>query len=293
MTLVLGIDGGGTGCRAALAMADGRVIGRGRSGAANIRTDLTGARASIVEAAGLAFLDAGQDEALIAETPALLGLAGSNVGTYSQQLEAILPFRKSIVTSDALVSLEGAVGTGDGAIAALGTGTVYMVRHDGKERSVGGWGFLVGDQGSGARIGRDLLEETLLAYDGIAQSSELTRAVLAVFRNAPSDVVEFTTTAKPGDFGGFAPMVFDHAAKGDPVAENILVRAVHFIEESLRVMELRPGDPLCLLGGLAPLYEPRLPEHIRASIRPPLQDALGGAVSMAVRIFVHNGAARG
>ena len=60
MNLVLGIDGGGTSCRAALATADGRVIGRAKSGAANIRTDLTGARQNIVEAARLAFVDAGR-----------------------------------------------------------------------------------------------------------------------------------------------------------------------------------------------------------------------------------------
>ena len=218
MTLVIGIDGGGTSCRAALATADGSIIGRGKSGAANIRTDLTGARASIVEAARLAFLEAGQDPGLMAATPALLGLAGSNVGTYRQQLEAILPFRRNVVKSDALIALEGAVGDRDGAIAVLGTGSAYMARTDGELRSIGGWGFMVGDQGSGARIGRDLLEETLLAYDGIAEASDLTRAMLAVFRNEPRDVVEFTTTAKPGDFGGFAPMVFDHAAKGDAVA---------------------------------------------------------------------------
>ena len=127
-----------------------------------------------------------------------------------------------MVKSDALIALEGAVGTGDGAIVVLGTGSAYMARRDGETRAVGGWGFLVGDQGSGARLGRDLLEETLLGYDGIGEASDLTRAVLAVFRNEPRDVVEFTTTAKPGDFGGFAPMVFEHAAKGDAVAEKIL-----------------------------------------------------------------------
>jgi len=293
VTLVLGIDGGGTSCRAALATADGHVIGRGKSGAANIRTDLTGARANIVEAARLAFLDAGRDPELIPETPALLGLAGSNVGTYRQQLEAILPFKRNIVKSDALIALEGAVGTGDGAIAVLGTGSAYLARKDGNLYPVGGWGFLVGDQGSGARIGRDLLEETLLAHDRIAEASDLTRALLAVFRDEPRDVVEFTTTAKPGDFGGFAPMVFDHAAKGDPVAEKILERAVRSIEDSLRVLDLRAGDPLCLLGGLAPLYAPRLPKHIRDLLRPPLQDALGGAVSMAARLFHSAESARG
>jgi glucosamine kinase len=283
--LVLGIDGGGTSCRAALAGLDGEIIGRAKSGPANIRTDLTGARANIVEAARLAFLDAGRDPALIPETPALLGLAGSNVGTYRQQLEAILPFRRSVVESDALIALEGALGQADGAIAVLGTGTAFMVRRDGQVRTVGGWGFLIGDQGSGGRIGRDLLEETMLAYDHIRDGSPLTEALLAVFRGNPRDVVEFTTTAKPGDFGGFAPMVFEYAAKGDAVAERILARAVSDIEASLGVLDLRESDPLCLLGGLAPLLEPRLSQKYRAMVRPPLQDALGGAVAMAARLF--------
>ena len=285
MSMVLGIDGGGTSCRAALATADGVTIGRAKSGPANIRTDLTGARSNIVEAARQAFLDARKDPALIAETPAVLGLAGSNVGTYRQQLEAILPFRRSVVETDALIALEGAVGAGDGAIAVLGTGTAYMVRKRGQVRAVGGWGFLIGDQGSGARIGRDLLEQTLLAHDGISKGSALTEATLAVFRDNPRDVVEFTTTAKPGDFGGFAPMVFDHAAKGDAVAELILSRAVASIEASLGVLDLAGDDPLCLLGGLAPLFSPRLSARYQSMLKAPRQDALGGAVAMALRIF--------
>ena len=285
MTFVLGIDGGGTSCRAALATPDGRILARAKSGAANIRTDLTGARASIVEAARLAFVDAGEDPALIPQTPALLGLAGSNVGTYRRQLEAILPFSRAVVETDSAIALEGALGPADGAIAILGTGTAFLVRQDGRTRPVGGWGFLIGDQGGGARIGRDLLEETLLAYDGIREASPLTKALLAVFRDNPRDVVEFTTTAKPGDFGGFAPMVFDHAAKGDAVAAFILDKAIAMIEASLDVLDLRPGDPLCLLGGLAPLIRPRLSERYQAIVREPLQDALGGAVAMAVRAF--------
>lgn len=285
MDLVLGIDGGGTSCRAAVATTAGVILGRAKSGAANIRTDLTGARSSIVRAAQLAFTEAGIDPELIDRTPALLGLAGSNVGTHRQQLEAILPFSKCAVESDALIALEGALGSGDGAIAILGTGSAYMLRRGGVARTVGGWGFLVGDQGSGARIGRDLLEETLLGYDNIRPASPLTRALLAVFRDNPRDVVEFTTTAKPGDFGGFAPMVFEHAAKGDQVAEFILSRAVADIEASLGVLDLADDEPLCLLGGLAALYAPRLSERYRARMQAPIQDALGGAVAMAVRRF--------
>ncbi|MBZ9806987.1 MULTISPECIES: N-acetylglucosamine kinase [unclassified Mesorhizobium] len=292
MKFVLGIDGGGTSCRAALAMADGTVLGRAKSGAANIRTDLTGARANIVEAARQAFVAAGQDPEMIPQTPAILGLAGANVGTYRQQLEAILPFSTSRVETDAEIALEGAVGSGDGAMAILGTGTAYMARKNGKSRAIGGWGFQVGDQGSGARIGRDLLEQTLLAHDGVRARTPLTDSMMAVFRDNPEDVVEFTTNAKPGDFGGFAPKVFEHAERGDAVANWILDKAVADVEASLGALELADDAPLCLLGGLAPLYAPRLSARYRALLREPLDDALGGAVQMAVRLFAPRGAAR-
>jgi glucosamine kinase len=261
------------------------VIGRAKSGAANIRTDLTGARANIVEAARLAFVDAGQDPEQLARTPAVLGLAGANVGTYRQQLQTILPFSRSRVETDAEIALEGAVGPNDGAMAILGTGTAYMVRRDGSARAIGGWGFQIGDQGGGGRIGRDLLEQTLLADVGIREGSPLTDAMLAVFRNHPEDVVEFTTNAKPGDFGGFAPKVFEFAGKGDAVATAILAKAVADVEAALGALDLSPDAPLCLLGGLAPLYAPLLSARYRALLQPPLDDALGGAVQMAVRLF--------
>jgi len=290
VNFVLGIDGGGTSCRAALATADGTVVGRAKSGAANIRTDLTGARSNIVDAARQAFIAAGHDPELIPQTPAILGLAGANVGTYRQQLEAILPFRISRVETDAEIALEGAVGSGDGAMAILGTGTAYMARRNGKSRAIGGWGFQVGDQGSGARIGRDLLEQTLLAYDGVREASPLTRSMLAVFRDNPEDVVEFTTNAKPGDFGGFAPKVFEHAEKGDVVANWIVDKAVTDVEASLGALDLTNDAPLCLLGGLAPLYAPRLSARYQALLKPPLDDALGGAVQMAARLFAREAA---
>ena len=285
MNFVLGIDGGGTSCRAALATADGLVVGRGKSGAANIRTDLTGARTSIVEAATRALAEAGQGPDLVSRIPAVLGLAGANVGTYRQQLAAILPFSQSRVETDAEIALEGAVGAGDGAMAILGTGSAYMVRRNGRSRAIGGWGFQVGDQGSGGRIGRDLLEQTLLAHDGIREASPLTREMLAVFRDRPEDLVEFTTSAKPGDFGGFAPKVFDYAARGDAVAVWIVDKAVADVKAALAALDLVDDAPLCLLGGLAPLYAPRLSQRYRALLREPLGDALSGAVRMALRAF--------
>jgi len=166
---VLGIDGGGTSCRAALAAADGTVLARARSGAANIRTDLTGARANIADAARQAFLAAGIDPVLMPRTPAVLGLAGANVGTYRQQLAAILPFAESRVETDAEIALEGAVGSGDGAIAILGTGTAYMVRRGGVSARRRPAGASRSATRAAARASGAPSEQTLLAYDGIRE----------------------------------------------------------------------------------------------------------------------------
>ncbi|MEJ6785704.1 N-acetylglucosamine kinase [Aminobacter sp. Piv2-1] len=293
MDLVLGIDGGGTGCRAAVATQAGDVLGRGKGGPANIRTDLEGSRDNIVEAARLAFADAGLDPSLFASTDAVLGLAGANVGDYKQRLEAILPFRNSDVENDSLISLEGAIGDHDGAIAALGTGTVYLARRRGKLRPVGGWGFQIGDLGSGARIGRDLLQETLLAHDGIRGGSALTQTILERFNGNPGEMVEFTTAAKPVDYGAFAPMVFAAAAEGDTVAGRLVDRVVAEVEETLAVFDLAAPERLCLLGGLAGLYAPLLSERYRAIMHPPLGDAIAGAVQMAVRKFGKPGGGHG
>lgn len=293
MTLVLGIDGGGTGCRAALAAASGRVLGRGSGGPANIRTDLEGSRRNILQAVERAFADAGCEPALITSTDALLGLAGANVGDYRTRLMAMLPFRRSVVQTDAEVSLEGALGSHDGAIAALGTGSVFLSRIGGRLRRIGGWGFMVGDLGSGARIGRDLLQEALLAHDGVHRRSALTDAVLQRFGGDPGKVVEFTATAQPADYGAFAPEVFDHADAEDEVGRKLVARAVADVNEALDAFGLEPPQRLCLLGGLAGRYATLIDGRHRALLSPPLQDALGGAVSTALRVFGGMEAARG
>ena len=285
MNLVLGIDGGGTSCRAALATLTGDIIGRGKSGPANIMTDLAGARHNIVEAARLAFVDAGKDSAMISATDAVLGLAGTNVGGYKQQLEAVLPFRRSLVKSDAVIALNGALGGRDGAIAIIGTGSIFMSRKGATMQTIGGWGFMLGDLGGGARIGRDLLQEVLLAHDDIRPGSALTRAVMARFGGDPREIVKFAASSKPADFGNFAPLVFDFAARGDSIGGRVLARAVSDIEEALDALKLEPDQILCLLGGLAALIAPQLSHRYRTMQRPPLQDALGGAVSMAARLF--------
>lgn len=281
---ILGIDGGGTSCRAAVARPDGFILGRGKSGAANILTDPNNAIISITEAAKAAYRDAGLDEAGVNGATAFLGLAGTNVGDLTRYVHDRLPFRRTAIDSDGLIALQGAIGDEDGAVAILGTGSIYMGRKDGTVRYIGGWGFTVGDLGGGARLGHALLQEALLAHDGVHPRSPVTDAVIEEFKHDPRGIVEFARLSKPGDFGRFAPLLFDHAREGDAQAIAIVKTGATAVNESLDAIMALAGAPrLCLLGGLAPLYPQWLSEKHRSILVEAEADALTGAVALAAK----------
>ncbi|MEI3854268.1 MULTISPECIES: N-acetylglucosamine kinase [Ensifer] len=282
---LIGIDGGGTSCRAAVATADGRILGRGKAGAANILTDPETALANIGGAARAAFEEAGLDPEGIAAAKAIVGVAGHNVGDAVHYVKRRLPFAAADIESDGLIALQGALGNLDGAVAILGTGTIYILRQGDTVSYVGGWGFTIGDHGSGARIGHALLQESLLAFDSIHVASAVTDSVLAEFNNDARDVVDFARLAKPGEFGRYAPRVFEGAAAGDPVAVRILKAAALTVDEALDVVVARGCERLCLLGGLAPLYRPWLAERHQALLVEAEADALTGSVALAAQRF--------
>ncbi len=281
---ILGIDGGGTSCRAAVARPDGIILGRGKSGAANILTDPNNAILSITDAARAAFREAGLDEAGIDGASAFLGVAGTNVGDLARYVHDRLPFRHTDIDSDGLIALQGAIGDKDGAVAILGTGSIYMARKDDAVRYIGGWGFTVGDLGGGARLGHALLQETLLAHDGVHPRSGVTDAILEEFKGDPRGIVEFARLSKPGDFGRFAPLVFDHARRGDARAVAIVEAGAAAVDESLDAIMAQAGARrLCLLGGLAQIYPEWLAERHRVLLVSAEADALTGAVALAAK----------
>ncbi|HEX8049349.1 BadF/BadG/BcrA/BcrD ATPase family protein [Rhizobium sp.] len=281
----IGIDGGGTSCRAAVTDRTGKVLGTGKAGASNILSDLENSRINIVASARQALVDAGLDPGLTDKLPAVIGTAGANVGDSGKRLEKVLPFATVQVVTDAAIALQGALGDADGIIGAFGTGSVYNARRNGKSWGIGGWGFVVGDQASGARLGRELLERSLLAYDNVSAPSPLTEALMAEFKGDPERVVEFAHAAKPKDFARYAPMLFEYAEKSDAVAVDIVKTAVNAIAQSLDAL-LWPACPsICLLGGLSRAYYPWLDTRYKDLIREPKGDALSGAMELAAKLL--------
>ncbi|OWV74043.1 N-acetylglucosamine kinase [Rhizobium sp. N122] len=283
--LAIGIDGGGTSCRAAVADRNGNIIGRGKSGPANILSNLENSLLNIVESARRALHDAGLAAETISSVASVVGVAGANVTDYGQRIEKALPFAEGRVVTDALIALQGALGDADGIVGAFGTGSVYNARRNSRLNGIGGWGFIVGDQASGARLGRDLMERSLLAHDGVCPASPITDAILAEYGKDPERIVEFAHSARPTDFARYAPVVFEHAARGDAIAAGIVRDAATAIGESLDALLWPECPSICLLGGLAEAYEPWLSERYRSRLVRPKGDALQGAVELAVKLL--------
>lgn len=289
---IFGIDGGGTGCRAVVCDAGGNKLGQGSAGPSNIMTNLEGARDNIVEACERALDEAGLDKSVIVASDAYLGVAGANVGDYGERIAAALPFRGCAVGTDATIALQGALGDADGAVAIIGTGSVFVSRAAGQIRMIGGWGFTVGDLGSGARLGRSLLQETLLVHDGVHARTPLTEAVLERFDNDPQAIVEYAHAARPAAFATFAPMVLDYAGRNDAAAHTILMRAVGDVEEMLDALLAGRDQPLCFLGGLGLKYREWIGEAYRKNLVEPQGDAVDGAMALAVKRFAPAGGGR-
>jgi glucosamine kinase len=289
MSIFIGVDGGGTGCRAIVCDCRGNHLGYGKSGPANIMTGFSEAITNIVEACNQALLDAGSSPDEISSASVYLGLAGANIGDYAKRMQDALPFRQCQIETDAIMALHGAIGDEDGVVAVIGTGSVFVYRRNGIIRTAGGWGFMVGDLGSGSRLGRSLLQETLLSFDGILEGSALTEHVLSRFEHDPQTIVEYAQTAIPGEFGKFAPLVFEYAEKGDLIAVDILEDAVADVEDTLDAILGDHNQQLCMIGGLGEKYKKLIDSRFAGIIREPLGDGVSGAAALAVQHFSNLG----
>ncbi len=271
MQLFLGIDGGGTGCRAAVADAAGRVLGRGEAGPANIASDPEGAAANILAAAGSAVAAAGGGEVRAAG----LGLAGANAAGAAERLRDALPWRRIAVVTDGITAVKGALGPEDGVVAALGTGSVFAVQRAGVIRQIGGRGLVLGDEASGAWIGRTVLAASLRAVDGFTEMTPLLAALVEEM-GGPDGVVAFSLRARPADFAALAPRVVESV---DPAAQAVIARAEADVADAVGL--LRAGDdlPVVFLGGLGTVFSKRMAGRLR--VHAARGTALDGALMLA------------
>lgn len=282
--IIIGMDGGGTGCRVAIATRVGVRLGNAKGGPANPTYQPQEALANILAAIEAARLDAGISVEALAGADAFIGLAGIRDAKIAKFVASALPVRNARVDEDRITTVTGALAGGDGAVAAIGTGS-FLARSIGDDtRYIGGWGFRLGDQASGAWLGHKLLRQVVLCVEGVADHTDLTREVLAHFGGNASKVFDFSNGASPADFGGLAPSVVAAARAGDQTATTLMQAGADYMLESLAALGYRTGEALCLTGGLGPLYTEFLPPAFGENVIKPKGSALDGAMLLAAKI---------
>jgi glucosamine kinase len=284
MTYYLGVDAGGTASKSRLTDAGGKVLGTGKAGPANTRIGIEALHGELLDVCQQATRAAGLSEADIATVRCGMGIAGINRMGMKAQIQALdFPFANVAFSSDAMIANLGAHMGGDGAILILGTGSVGLVKRGEDSSSIGGYGFPISDEGSGAALGLSAIRHALRALDGRTKPSPLSQAITKQFDHAIPRVIAWMDDATPGDYASFAPLVMDYADNGDEIALSIVRDAALHVERFIETIISR-GAPRCvLMGGLAERMKPWLRARIVAQLDDALGDALDGALILAGR----------
>lgn len=282
LPLVIGCDGGGSGCRVVVADAAGRVLAQATGGPANVSSDFDLAIRSLTAALAEAMSKAELPVSALADAVAHFGLAGVQSAQAAKRVAAALPCPKARVTEDRVVAVAGALGGDDGVLVAIGTGTIIASSRGGRMMHVGGWGLQLSDQASGAWLGRGLLERVLLCHDGVEAFSDLTRDSFAERGSEAGELVRFAASALPADYARYAPAVVRAAQARDVAGLDLMQRGADYVTRALAAVGFTPADALCLTGGVAPHYAPYLPAAVQAAIVPAKGSGLDGALALAL-----------
>lgn len=234
---VLGIDAGGTKTVCYLADADGNVLGEGRGAGANLKAE--------GELAVEKVLHAVMDQALGQhphEVAAIcLGMAGADRDDDNALVRGIMrrigARSRIVVVNDALVALVAGVGDAPGVVIICGTGSIAYGRSADRAARAGGWGHVLGDEGSGYWIGRRALRAVARAADGRGPATSLTARVLNHFAvSKPSDLIAeiYDRGIRHHALAQLARIVQQGRDEGDEVATQILEQAAHELVRAAR-----------------------------------------------------------
>lgn len=225
---VLGVDGGGTWTRSVIMSLHGTILGIGRAGPSNpITIGVEESLNNIIEAVENAI----KESSIKNFQSSVLGLAGASRSRLGEELLSRFPvfFGSTRIVSDARSALAGATGCKPGVVVIAGTGSIaYGVNDNDEEAKAGGWGWRLGDEGSGYTIGNNAVIAALRAHDQSGPDTVLREMVLAhLGLDQYDEIIDWTYAhqREPRHFASLVPIVKEAESKGDMIAAQIMVDA--------------------------------------------------------------------
>src|SRR6516225_12367523 len=230
MGYFLGVDGGGTQTTAWLADEGGRILARSRAGPSNpLKVGSRAAQQGILEAVAAALRRA-RLKAVTFEG-VCVGLGGVDRSQVHRLLlrwlRKAIPARFHLLTTDAAIALQAAVGRSPGILVISGTGSIACARDKGgKMVRAGGWGIPFDDAGSGYDLGRKAVAAALRDFDGRGPQTQLTRRVCrALGLRKITEVVDQGFPLQ--QIAALFPAVMEAARRRDSVAHQLCEEAGH------------------------------------------------------------------
>jgi N-acetylglucosamine kinase-like BadF-type ATPase len=303
---VIGIDGGGTKTHALLVGMDGTVLAECIGGPSQLH-NVGPKHASVVlfELIKECCEKVPCDPSILQNI--VVGLAGAGRASDRSELISSLlaiaqkkkfPLKSVTVETDARIALEAAFAGGAGIVVIGGTGSIALYRtEDGKLLRAGGWGNILGDEGSGFAIGRDALNAVMRQFDGRGDKTLLTQKALEHFTVASTDELITKVYHDQADVASFTPRVFEAVVERDRIAHLLIVKNATELSDLVRVltMKVRPKKMLAvaLMGGLLEsenVYSKLVKEKIHHSlphvvVQKPKFPAAFGAAILALNAF--------
>ncbi|HUG25694.1 BadF/BadG/BcrA/BcrD ATPase family protein [Piscinibacter sp.] len=281
---LVGVDGGGTATRAVIALREGAVLGEGHAGPSALGQGIPAAWAQIELAIRNAFDAANLPLPAWSRCAVGAGLSGvSNRPWRDEFVASNIGFARLIAETDSFTMLLGAHRGRPGAIVAAGTGSVgEVLRADGSRFSVGGWGFPVGDEGSGAWLGLRAVRLAQCAMDGRINAGALVRHVWSICGADRDALQAWCDHAGQFAYAQLAPAIFD-AEASDPAAAHLLSRAVSSLDATALALDPHGGLPLAVCGSIGR----RLADRLSPAVRSRLVEAAEGPAAGALTLIRH------
>jgi N-acetylglucosamine kinase-like BadF-type ATPase len=298
----LGVDGGASKTAALVTNGDGKPLGDGTAGPSNhLRVGIETAARNIERAVNKALVAA--DVASREINWAYCGIAGADHPAHRQEvvdsLSVFFPRGNFSVDNDARIALTGAIGFGAGVVVIAGTGSVAYGRDEGlNEARAGGWGPIIGDEGSAYGIARTAMSAILRGFDGRGPATKLVDFLRDEYKMEPGELPRFVyaTTTHADDIARFTKVVIEAARASDPTATAILQDAGRELAVAAAAVARRVGlvndaFPVSYVGGafnagdllLGPMREALKREAPLATLTPPIRTPVQGAAMMAIR----------
>lgn len=282
-SLTIVVDGGASGCRLAAFDDLGRQRAIAQSGPASLSIGVDKAWQHISQGISSLAAQIGEADNWLPQK-LWMGLAGSLQSTRHNQFLSLIPDGiDPVVITDGHAQLLGAASGKPGICLAMGTGSViHWLDAQGNLNHAGGWGYPIGDEGSGAWLGAQLLNHYIWYRDNRTTNANLSTMFAALEQRIGTDVSDiqlWSTSNSSTNIASLAPIVVESANKGDELATVIVNSGTDYCQ---KLIELAPANlPVFVVGGLADLYMAPLKIIYGNRCQPAAGNALNGLYRFA------------